>query len=82
MITNTIHATAAKTRLRELLRQARRGESFIITDRGVPVAKLGPIEDAPTKRDPDTLFARFKEFQDAHPLRGITTRELITEDRK
>jgi prevent-host-death family protein len=81
-ITNTIGAFDAKTKLSELLDRVRQGENFIITHRGVPVAKLGPIENTSTKHDPDALFAQFKEFQDAHPLRGMTTRHLINEDRK
>lgn len=79
---NTIGAFDAKTKLSELLDRVRQGENFIITLRGVPVAKLGPIEEAGAKPDPEVLFAKFKMFQDAHPLRGITTRDLINEDRR
>ena len=35
-----------KTRLGTYLRLVRRGLSFVITDRGRPVARLGPIEAA------------------------------------
>lgn len=39
-----IGAFAAKTELSKLLRQARAGKRFIITQRGTPVAELRPIE--------------------------------------
>jgi prevent-host-death family protein len=42
-----IGAYAAKTNLSRLLRQTRAGQSFIITQRGKPVAELKP---APSKR--------------------------------
>ena len=42
-----IGAFAAKTELSKLLRQTRAGKSFIITQRGTPVAELRPIEKAP-----------------------------------
>lgn len=41
-----IGAFAAKTELSKLLRQTRSGKSFIITQRGKPVAELRPIEAA------------------------------------
>ena len=43
-----IGAFAAKTELSKLLRQTRAGKSFIITQRGTPVAELRPIEKAET----------------------------------
>lgn len=45
-----IGAFAAKTELSKLLRQTRAGKSFIITQRGTPVAELRPIEKK-TARD-------------------------------
>lgn len=44
-----IGAFAAKTELSKLLRQARAGKSFIITQRGKPVAELRPIKGATTR---------------------------------
>jgi prevent-host-death family protein len=40
-----IGAFEAKNKLSELLDRAERGEEVIITRRGRPVAKLGPIEE-------------------------------------
>jgi prevent-host-death family protein len=46
--------TETKNRLSELLDYVRRGETVVITDRGVPIARL---ESAAT-RDPDTHDGR------------------------
>jgi len=39
-----IGAFAAKTEFSKLLRQTRTGKHFIITQRGIPVAELRPIQ--------------------------------------
>ena len=36
-----------KARLSEYLRQARAGETVVVTDRGTPVARLGPLVGGP-----------------------------------
>ena len=41
-----IGAFDAKTHLSEYLERAHRGESFVITRRGKPLAHLGPVSDA------------------------------------
>lgn len=35
-----------KARLSEYLRKAKAGEAVVVTDRGTPVARLGPLEGA------------------------------------
>ena len=40
-----VSAYEAKTHLPRLLRAVERGETFVITRRGKPVAKLAPVED-------------------------------------
>ena len=40
-----IGALEAKTHLARLLREARAGRSFVITQRGHPVAQLGPVDN-------------------------------------
>jgi len=35
-----------KARLSEYLRRAKAGEAVVVTDRGTPVARLGPLEGA------------------------------------
>ena len=43
--TNPVGVFAAKARLSELLDRVEKGEVIVITRHGVPVAKLGPVED-------------------------------------
>lgn len=40
----------AKTRLSELVEQARRGETIVIARAGVPAARLVPLESGPKRR--------------------------------
>ncbi len=44
-----IGAFEAKTHFSELLEKVRRGQSFVVTKRGEPVAELGPVS-APSSR--------------------------------
>jgi len=37
----------AKARLSEVVRAVRHGTTWVVTDRGRPVAKIGPADDAP-----------------------------------
>lgn len=79
---DSVGAFEAKTHLAELLEQvATAGTSFTITRRGVPVARLVPV-GGPSARAPEKLLRAFRSFQDAHPLQGITTRDLIDEGRR
>ena len=76
-----VGAFDAKTRFGELLaRVVEEGESVTITHRGTPVAKLVPITDE--VRDAAQLLRSFRAFQDAHPLEGATTRDLVEEGRR
>ena len=44
MKANEIGIFEAKTHLSEILRRVRRGERFVITNRGEPIAELGPAK--------------------------------------
>jgi prevent-host-death family protein len=72
----------AKTRLAALLRQVATGKRFTITNRGKPVAELGP----PTPlQQPDAKAAieAFQAFRKANPLgRKVNIRELIEAGRE
>ena len=39
-----VSVATLKARLSEYLRKARAGEAVVVTDRGTPVARLGPLE--------------------------------------
>jgi prevent-host-death family protein len=62
MVETEIGSFEAKTRLAELLREAERGRSFLITRRGKVVARLGPASGpaGPVSELP----ARFREVRD------------------
>lgn len=53
----TASITEAKNGLSALIDRVRAGESILITDRGVPVARLEPMADYP---DPDGRIARLE----------------------
>ena len=71
----------AKTHLPKLLERVQKGEHFVITKHGRPVAELVPLRT----RDPDKIRAaidNLKSFQRNHSLGGLSVRELIDEGRK
>ncbi len=65
----------AKTRLSELVRQARAGESFIITQRGVPSAQLTPIR--PKNRPESKHIAEaVRRLREMPKIAGVSHEEL------
>ena len=71
----------AKTHLPRLLDEVAGGETITITKHGVPVAVLGPI----TRRSSMTTteaIAGLRAFRQAHPLAGLSIRDLIDEGRR
>jgi prevent-host-death family protein len=76
-----VGAYEAKTHLPKLLERVQKGERFVITKHGHPVAELIPFR----KRDPDKIRAaieNLKAFQESHSLEGLSIREMIEEGRK
>jgi prevent-host-death family protein len=76
-----IGAFEAKTHLPKLLERVQKGERFIITKHGHPIAELIPFR----KRDPDKIRAaidNLKVFQQTHSLEGLSIREMIEAGRK
>src|SRR5438132_12505469 len=77
----TVGASEVKTHLSGLLRRVESGESFTITKNGVPVARLVPIEEKP-KPDLQQIAAETRAIRKAHPLNGISIKDLINEGRR
>ena len=79
---NQIGAFEAKNTLGTLLDRVERGESLVITRRGIPVARLSPIESgidrARSARAVEGLLATSRGLT----LGGISIRELITAGQK
>ena len=76
-----IGAFEAKTHLPKLLESVQKGERFVITKHGHPVAELIPFR----KRDTDKTQAainHLKAFQKSHNLEGLSVREMIEAGRK
>lgn len=76
-----IGAHEAKNHLARLLHLVEKGERFIITKHGRPVAELAPV----TRHDPERTrraIEDLKSFQAAHSLGGLTVRDMIEEGRR
>jgi prevent-host-death family protein len=80
-----VEADEAKTRFGELVSEVESlGISITITRRGLPVARLVPASRSTTPAPVDLakVLEEFMAFRDAHPLNGITTRELVQDRRR
>lgn len=69
----------AKTHLAKLLAEVEHGESFIITQRGKPIAKMVPIPEAVLVWD--EVIERFVQLRQAVKP-GPSIREMIEEGRR
>jgi prevent-host-death family protein len=77
-----VGAYEAKTKLPELLRQVQKGMRFTITNRGKPVAELGPPSGL-QRPDAKAAIEAFKAYRTGHPIgRIINIRDLIEEGRE
>ncbi len=65
----------AKTRLSELLRQVKTGESFIITQRGKPAAQLTPIPHE-ERRSPRRIAEAVRRLRQMPKIEGVSHEEL------
>jgi prevent-host-death family protein len=70
----TVGAFDAKTHLAGLLAKVARGESFLITKHGKPIASLAPVPSA-ARRGPRQLVAEFRK-QFAKSLKPFTLLEI------
>lgn len=76
-----IGAYEAKTHLPRLLDEVADGEIITITKHGVAVAVLVPVSTPPTRTAHEAIAA-LRTFRRAHPLDGVSLRELIDEGRR
>lgn len=76
-----IGAYEAKTHLPRLLDEVANGEAITITKHGIAVAVLGPASTRPTQTAHDAI-AGLRAFRRAHPLEGLSLRDLIDEGRR
>jgi len=76
-----IGAYEAKTHLPKLLERVEKGERFVITRHGRPVAELVPV----VRRDPEKIrkaIENLRAFQKTHSLGGVSVRKMIEEGRR
>lgn len=73
-----IGAYDAKTHLPKLLERVQRGERFVITKHGRPVAELGPVAAVDPNAVHDTL-ARIRKGREAMAKRGVRLSQLLQE---
>jgi prevent-host-death family protein len=80
---DTIGAFEAKTHLSSLLERVEKGERFIITRHGRPIAQLVPVEHEDAARRRAAVDA-LRSFAERHKLTlgGLDWRELRDEGRK
>jgi prevent-host-death family protein len=71
----------AKTRLSELLAKVRKGQEFLITNRGEPVAKLLPASK-PDRNQILRAIKEIREIQSRNRLDGLKIRDMIDEGRR
>ena len=66
----------AKTHLASLLARVERGERFVITRHGLPIAQLVPVESRSDEAVRDTL-GRLKAGREALARRGVRLEDLL-----
>lgn len=76
---DTIGAYEAKTHLPQLLDEVAAGKSFVITKRGVPVARLVGIQHPVA--EPRDVIAALRVARQGVRLDGLTLRDMIEEGR-
>ena len=79
---HTVGAYEAKTHLPRLLDKVARGQTIVITKRGIPVAKLVPVREERRRSKREVVEARQEYQRAAPPLDGVSVKELIAEGRE
>jgi len=77
-----IGAFEAKTHFSELLRRVEQGESFEITRRSEPVARLVGVAHDPPKETPEELLRRIRRVRGAVDAKKNEIREWIAAGRR
>ena len=78
----TVGSFEAKTHLSQLLERAAKGEEFIITKHGKPVARLVPPLAARSAPDVRDAVEAMKQFRKGRKLGVLSIREMIEEGRR
>jgi prevent-host-death family protein len=76
-----VRASDARARLSSLLDQVAKGEEFVITRFGRPVARLTPLRDVSLERRRQAI-QRLEAFSKGQTLGDLTVRELRDHGRR
>ena len=71
----------AKTHLSEIIAKVHEGHEYIITRRGIPVARLIPAEK-PSRDAAREAFHRARKLRETLSLDGLKIKDLIEEGRR
>lgn len=71
----------AKTRLSEIIAKVHEGNEYIITRRGIPVARLVPAEK-PSREVAKKALEQAKQLRETLSLGGLKMKDLIEEGRR
>ncbi len=71
-----ITASDANQRFSEMLREVARGERFVVTSRGRPVARMTPVEDGGDQAAATLALLAFLETRPLRRLPGWTRDDL------
>ncbi len=77
----SIGSYEAKTHLPALLERVSKGEEFVITRHGVPIARLVPMGQD-RQGDVKAVIEELKKFRIGHTLEGLSVREMINEGKR
>jgi len=80
----TVGMHEARAHLSKLIDMARKGEEVTITRRGVPAAKIVPVEE-PAPRDKASIheaIEQMRKFRVTHRHRGLSIKNMIEEGRR
>jgi prevent-host-death family protein len=80
----TIGASEATTLLPQLLERVAKGETITITQHGVAVARLVPVEET-APRDVNEVIQEIRQFRKERPLGTLSAaevKEMINEGRR
>jgi prevent-host-death family protein len=75
-----IGAYEAKTKLPEILRNVKAGQSYTITNRGENVAELIPSLNT-SKKNKDLAVEKIKALMLNNPVSGVNIKNIISEGR-
>lgn len=77
----TIGSNEARIHLPELLERIAKGDRITITEDGVPVAMLVPLQPS-VNSEPVAIIGELRKFRQGHRLDGVRLRDLIEEGRR